>query len=90
MMGGGSEFSRPIDVRQAEGKAAVLEASAAECVALARRFGIVSVERLIAEVVLLRKDRTVEANGTLDAAIIQSCAISAEAVSYTHLTLPTM
>ncbi|VWX55175.1 DUF177 domain-containing protein [Novosphingobium sp. 9U] len=72
------EFSREFDVRQCEGKAVHLDASEAERAALARRFGIVRVDRLEADVVLHRKDRTVEAVGSVRAQIVQPCAVSAE------------
>lgn len=73
-----SEFTRVIDVRQAEGKHAVLEASEAERAALAERFGIVAVNAFTADVVLHRKGRDVLAEGTLAADIVQSCAVSGE------------
>lgn len=72
------EFSRPIDIRQAEGKHMRLEASKEECAALARRFALVGVERLEAELTLTRTGNGAEARGKLDAAIVQSCAISGE------------
>lgn len=73
-----SEFSRMIDVRQASGKLAEFSAGEAERKALARRFGLVAVERLEANVVLERDDRVVKATGTLSADIVQSCAVSGE------------
>ncbi|MCJ2188645.1 YceD family protein [Novosphingobium beihaiensis] len=72
------EFSRPLDVRQAEGQAPHVEASAAEREALARRFGLVRIDSVSADLELHRDDRTVEARGRLKAEIVQSCAISAE------------
>jgi uncharacterized metal-binding protein YceD (DUF177 family) len=72
------EFPRLFDVRQCEGKAAHIEADAAERAALAKRFGIVRIDRLEADVVLHRKDRVVEATGTVSADIVQPCAVSAE------------
>ena len=72
------EFSRSFDVRQAEGKAVTLTASEAERAALAARFGIVAIDRLEAEVLLSRSGEVVSAEGRLRAAIVQSCAISAE------------
>ncbi|SFG35070.1 Uncharacterized ACR, COG1399 [Novosphingobium sp. CF614] len=72
------EFSRPFDVRQVEGKAPHLEAGEAERAALAKRFGLVRIDRLAADLELHRKDRIVEARGTLTADFIQSCAVSAE------------
>lgn len=73
-----AEFSREIDVRQAEGKYLHLVASAKECAALARRFGLVRIDRLEAELTLFRIDTGVEARGRIDAAFVQSCAVSGE------------
>ena len=72
------EFTRPLDVRQAEGQMPHLEASEAERAALARRFGLVSIARLAADLVLSRQDRVVSAEGRLSAAFVQSCAVSGE------------
>ncbi len=72
------EFSRKIDIREIGDKPVHLSATAGECAALARRFGIVAVLRLEAEVLLTPKGRKVEASGSFIADIIQSCAISAE------------
>jgi len=72
------EFSRPIDIRQAEGKRVTLSANEAERAALAARFGLVRIDRLDAEVTLDREGSNVNANGTLSADIVQSCAVSAE------------
>ncbi|GGC42413.1 metal-binding protein [Novosphingobium marinum] len=72
------ELSRPVDVRQAEGKAMSIVASEAERVALSERFGLVRIDRLEAEIELHRKDRRVTASGTLSADFVQSCAVSAE------------
>lgn len=72
------EFSRPLDVRQIEGRTVRLEADANERAALARRFDLVSVDSLNAELLLSRDDETVNARGRLIARIVQSCAVSAE------------
>lgn len=72
------EFSRPVDVRQAEGAGPHLVADAVECEALARRFGLVAIDRLEASLLLTRAGRNVEAHGKLRAAIVQACAISGE------------
>jgi uncharacterized metal-binding protein YceD (DUF177 family) len=72
------EFSRPVDVRQAQGKAMQLTASAGECAALAERFGLVRIDQLTAELLLNRDGDAVEARGKLDAAIVQSCAVSGD------------
>lgn len=74
----GSEFARVFDVRQVEGKAVRLEASEAERAALAKRFGLVAVGRLEAEVLLSRDGLAVDARGRIVADFVQSCAISAE------------
>ncbi|MBT0667231.1 DUF177 domain-containing protein [Novosphingobium profundi] len=72
------EFSRPVDVRQVEGLTPTLEANAQEREALARRFTLVRLDRLVAHLELSRKDRTVSVTGTLEASWVQTCAISAE------------
>lgn len=77
------EFSREIDVRQAEGKQLRLIPSAAETAALARRFALVRIERLEAELVLSRQGQAVAAEGRLRAAIVQSCAVSGEDLAVT-------
>ena len=74
-----SELSREFDVRQIEGKELRIEAKEAERVALARRFGLVRIDSLDAEVQLGRVgERVVEGRGTLRARFVQSCAVSAE------------
>ncbi|WP_067732335.1 YceD family protein [Novosphingobium naphthalenivorans] len=75
----GAEFSRLLDVRQVEGKAAHLEANEAERKALAKRFALVRVDSLSADLELHRSDeRTVEARGRLKAHFVQPCAVSGE------------
>jgi uncharacterized metal-binding protein YceD (DUF177 family) len=75
-----SEFSRMVDVRFIDAKPMRLEADAAERAALAKRFGIVAIDRLAAEVVLEPARQGVAASGRLEADIVQSCAVSAEDV----------
>ena len=72
------EFSRPFDVRQLDHRALRLVADEAERAALARRFDIVRIDRLEAEVVLERDGAALNVTGTLEADIVQSCAVSAE------------
>lgn len=74
------EFSRPLDVRQAEGKAPRLEANEAERAAVAARFALVRIDRLVAEIELHRQDRVIEARGRMLADFVQPCAVSAEDV----------
>lgn len=73
-----SEFCRPFDVRQLDHRAVKLVADAAERTALTKRFDIVRIDRLAAELVLERDGEALNANGTLEADIVQSCAVSAE------------
>jgi uncharacterized metal-binding protein YceD (DUF177 family) len=72
------EFSRPLDVRQANGKHVTLTADAVERDALARRFGLVRIDRLEASLALEATERGLEARGQLTAAIVQSCAVSGD------------
>ena len=72
------EFSRWIDLRGIDDRPVALAASAEECVALARRFGIVGVRSLNATVTLVRDGAAVSASGRLAAEVVQACAVSAE------------
>ncbi|MEN7537860.1 YceD family protein [Aurantiacibacter flavus] len=72
------EFSRIVD-RRSVGEAPVrIGASEAECKALAKRFGLVSVLRLEADIVLDLAGDDVLASGNLRADIVQSCAVSGD------------
>ncbi len=73
-----SEFARPYDLRHLPTGPQQLEASAAECAALASRFGLVRVDHLRATVTLIPDGAAVRAQGRLNAAIVQSCAVSGE------------
>lgn len=73
-----SEFSRIIDTRSIGNDAVRLEATEAERAALARRFGIVTVKTLTAAVELEPVKGEIKATGRLEAAIVQSCAVSSE------------
>lgn len=72
------EFSRMAYATRFDGKRIAIAAGEAERVALAKRFGLVSIARLEAEVTLSPDGDAVLANGTLNASIVQSCAISGE------------
>lgn len=72
------EFSHIVAVRQVDARVHRLEAGEAERVALAERFGLVGLERLVAEITLDRDGDTVDAAGTLEAEIVQSCAVTGE------------
>lgn len=73
-----SEFTRIVDARRIDARPQRLEADRAERAGLAKRFGLVSVDRLEAEIALERIGEAVEASGTLTADIVQSCAVSGE------------
>lgn len=72
------EFSRPVDIRGITAEPVRLSATAAERSALAKRFDIVAVGRLEAEIALEAEGAVVSAKGILDADIVQSCAVSGE------------
>ena len=76
------EFSRTarIDTLGAAPRAMAIEADEAERTALARRFDLVSIDRLSAEAELTRNGETVRARGSLSAAITQSCVGTSEPV----------
>jgi uncharacterized metal-binding protein YceD (DUF177 family) len=72
------EFSRWVDIRQIDTRTLTLVPNGAECAALARRFDIVRVKSLTAELTLTREAQAVIATGRLKAAVVQACAVSAE------------
>jgi uncharacterized metal-binding protein YceD (DUF177 family) len=73
-----AEFSRMVDATRFDGKPVEIEANETERAALARRFGLISIGRLEAQVTLMPDGEAVLANGTLSASIAQSCAVSGE------------
>jgi len=73
-----SELSRPYDATRLPAAEQVIEASAEECAALARRFGLVAVQSLAARIMLKADGPTVRATGQLKADVVQSCAVSGE------------
>lgn len=73
-----SEMPRPVRLRQVDGGTTRIEASAAERAALAERFGVVAIDRLVADVTLERDGEEVAASGRLEAELVQSCGISGE------------
>lgn len=77
-MSEGNEFSRPVDLRSIGSEPLSLSATREEREALARRFGLVSLERLEAQVSLERDVDEVSATGTLEADLVQSCAVSGD------------
>ena len=73
-----SEFSHMVDRRHLTVAPMVLHADEAQRAALAARFGIVAVDRLDATVSLVADGEAVNASGTLEADIVQACAVSGE------------
>lgn len=72
------EFSRPIriDTLGPSQRSLSIEANDAERGALAKRFDLISIERLGADVAMVRVGDAVTATGTLRAAVTQSCVAS--------------
>jgi uncharacterized metal-binding protein YceD (DUF177 family) len=79
------EFSRPyrIDTLGSAARQVEIGAEAPERAALARRFGLVSVDRLTAQAALSRNGETVTARGQMSAAVVQSCVASGDPVEAT-------
>lgn len=72
------EFSRPVDLARIGDGARHLEASEQERAALARRLGIVRIERLVADVVLDENNNALGLTGSLSADIVQTCAVAGD------------
>jgi uncharacterized metal-binding protein YceD (DUF177 family) len=72
------ELSRLVDLRQVIDKPVAIEAGEEERAALARRFGVVRIDRLEAQVALEIDGQAVNAKGRLRAAVVQSCAVSGD------------
>jgi uncharacterized metal-binding protein YceD (DUF177 family) len=72
------EFPRPVDLGRIGDGARHLVASDAERAALARRFGLVRIERLEADVVLAEDAGKLGVTGSLLADIVQTCAVSGD------------
>ena len=80
-----SEFSRlvRVDTLGSTPREMEIEASADERAALARRFGLVAIDRLEASLALVRRGEEVEARGMIDSAVTQSCVATGEPVEAT-------
>lgn len=74
------EFSRPIriDSLGEAQRALTIEAGEEERAALARRFGLVGIARLAADLTLSRRDEEVTLGGTLSASVTQACVASGD------------
>ena len=80
-----NEFARPVRLDElGDGERALtIAADEAECTALARRFDIVSIGRLTADAQIKREGAIVTADGTIDAAVTQSCVATGEPLAAT-------
>jgi uncharacterized metal-binding protein YceD (DUF177 family) len=77
------EFSRPVNVAKLGGKLPSyrIEASDAERAALALRFNLISLDRLVAEITLRREPKgAVRLDGRLEADLVQHCVATLEPV----------
>ena len=74
----GPELSRMIRHKPLPGGTLEVVASEAERMVLARRFGITAVGQLVARIDLAEDGKAVSATGTLEADLVQPCAISGE------------
>ena len=76
------EFSRPLALRDLgpEGTTLRIEATAEECAALARRFGLAGIARLTAELRVepMGGPGTLRLEGRLEAAVRQTCVVTLE------------
>jgi uncharacterized metal-binding protein YceD (DUF177 family) len=72
------EFARLVDRRHLKSTPLRLVADEGERIALARRFSLVAIDRLEAEVLLVANGEAVDAAGTLWAAIVQTCAVTGD------------
>jgi uncharacterized metal-binding protein YceD (DUF177 family) len=79
------EFSRTmrIDTLATAPRRMAIEADDAERMALASRFGFLTLSRLAAEVDVVRKGDAVTATGTLSAALAQACVATGDPVEET-------
>lgn len=77
------EFSRTVklDVLGRDPHALAVEADAAERAALAKRFGLESLDSLTASVALTESAAVIDLGGTLSARLVQACVATGEPVS---------
>ena len=83
------EFSRPVrlDTLGAQPREMRLSACPEERAELARRFGLLALDRLEAEVSVTRRDEEIALHGTLRAAVSQACVASGAPVP-ANLSVP--
>jgi uncharacterized metal-binding protein YceD (DUF177 family) len=78
------EFSHilPLD-RIGDGSHLHLEATPEQCAALAKRFGLIGIDALVADIRLIGQETSIELKGRLHATATQICVASAEPVPAT-------
>lgn len=76
------EFSRPVrlDTIGEAARSISMVAEPAECAALARRFGLVAMDKLAGTASILRTAQGIRATGRMTAAVIQKCVATSEDV----------
>jgi uncharacterized metal-binding protein YceD (DUF177 family) len=76
------EFSRPrrLDTIGTGESQANVEADAAERQALARRFGLIAIDRLVADYAIRRDAAGIIARGHLSGAVVQPCSVTGDPV----------
>jgi uncharacterized metal-binding protein YceD (DUF177 family) len=72
------EFSRPIDLRALPRQTLELVADQSERAGLARRFGIVRIDSLVATARIAEAAGHVEVEGRIAASLVQACAVSGD------------
>lgn len=79
------EFSRPvrIDTLGSAPRRITVEADAGERAALARRFGLLALDRLAADAELSAEGVRIAARGTIDARVVQACVATGEPLPVT-------
>jgi len=79
------EFSRPerIDTIGEGAREVAIEATAAEREAVARRFGLVSLDGLAARFAIRRAGEAIVADGTVEARVTQACSATGDPLSAT-------
>jgi uncharacterized metal-binding protein YceD (DUF177 family) len=80
-----NEFARPIriDTLGDGARAISIAAEEAERAALAKRFGLVSIDRLEADAALVLQGRTISAEGRLRGGVVQSCVATGDPLPVT-------
>ena len=83
-----SEFSRPMTPAEAKRQSEPLHlvADESERTAIAKRFGLLAIDRLEAKLAIMAEGDSVKAEGRLNAAVVQACIASGEPVPATIAT----